>query len=205
VTPAEQTLLERAQRGDRAAFGQLVRPHLSTVRRFAEVFARRGLDADDLAQEALLKAYRSLGGFRGDAKLTTWLYAVTRSVGLDSLRSRPERERRLEAPLEPSLPAEEDDQEALLAGKDEAERLWAALRRLDPEFRVALVLSDVEGLTYEEIAEVEGIPVGTVRSRISRGRAHLLDLLNGKHRRPSNNPGTVVAVLPSKPERKAAP
>jgi hypothetical protein len=81
-------LLERARAGDRAAFGELIRPHVASVRRFAYAFARHWSDADDLAQDALLKAFRAIGGFEGRSSLSTWLYSVTRSVCHDHYRGK---------------------------------------------------------------------------------------------------------------------
>jgi RNA polymerase sigma-70 factor (ECF subfamily) len=177
VPDPDLKLLERARRGDSAAFGAMVRPLIPRVRRFAQSFAHQGVDADDLAQEALLKAYRSIGSFEGRSKLSTWLYSITRTVGLDLIRSRQHRDRQADRPLPDELPDESESQEALLQGKNEADLLWAALRRLDPEYRVAIVLADVEGLSFDEIAEIEGIPVGTAKSRASRGRDRLASLL----------------------------
>lgn len=196
-------LLERASAGDPDAFSELVRPLLPALRRYAGAFVGAGLDGDDLAQEALIKAYRLLGSYRGEAKLSTWLYAVTRSVGLEALRGAEQQRRRRAAPLGPELPDERDGQEALLNGKGEAERLWSALRSLEPEYRAAIVLADIEGLSYEEIAAVEGVPVGTVRSRLSRGRDRLASQLRRQEARRASIPGILSPEIPSETGRRA--
>lgn len=175
----EQELLGLAIAGDVRAFERLIEPHVATLRRFARAFCHNPSDADDLAQEALLRAFRALPKFRGDAALSTWLYTVARSTFLDWRRSRAAHAAALEDPLVDERPADEPRQDELLQGRLEAERLWAALRRLDPRFRTVVVLFDIEGLSYEEIAAVEDVPVGTVRSRLSRARRHLLELLEG--------------------------
>ncbi len=195
-------LVTRAQDGDVRAFEELIASHLDQVRRFARAFARCESDADDLAQEALIKTYKSIRTFRYQSAFSTWLYAVVRSVFLDFVKSRAGRERLRAVSLVPEhtrdlvggVVADE-----ALAHEEERERVWRALRQVPVEFRTALVLFDIEGRTYDEIAAIEWIPVGTVRSRLSRGRAHLKRLL-GEGPAPSletddgevaiTNPGT---------------
>jgi RNA polymerase sigma-70 factor, ECF subfamily len=167
---------------------------MASVRRFAYAFARRWSDADDLAQEALLKAFRSFAGFEGRASLATWLYSVTRSVCYDHYRGKLAHARDVEDPLEehadnaPLSPQAGPDR--LLERKDDAELLWRALKALPAEFRVPLVLFEIEGLGYEEIAHVEGVPVGTIRSRLSRGRQQLKALVTGFEHPPPAQVGT---------------
>ena len=169
--------MQRARQGEVAAFEALIEPHVPSVRRFAYSFCGNWADADDLAQEALIKAFRSVASFRGEASVATWLYTVVRSACLDWRRGRQAKNRATEETLDDEHQDPHDAQDALLAGKDEAEQLWTALRSLDPRFRVPVVLCDIEGLEYEQIAAIEHVPVGTVRSRISRGRRQLRDLL----------------------------
>ena len=173
-------LIARAQDGDVRAFEELLAGHLSQVRRFARAFATSESDADDLAQEALIKVYKRLRLFRYQSAFSSWLYAVVRNVFLDTAKSRRGRESTLEEALQPehtrqlaggTPPDEGLDREA------DRRRLWAALRQVPIEFRSALVLFDLEGSTYDEVAAIEGVPVGTVKSRLSRGRAALRRLL----------------------------
>ncbi|MFO0687057.1 MAG: sigma-70 family RNA polymerase sigma factor [Sandaracinus sp.] len=173
----EERLLERARKGDVGAFEALVAPHVPTVRRLAYSFTRNWSDADDLAQDALLRAYRSIASFEGRSAFSTWLYVVVRSAFLDAKRGRRRPEREADGELEQVVDTASEAQDALVERKDETERLWAALERLDPIFRIPLVFFAVEGMSYEEIAAIEDVPIGTVRSRIARARAQLGELL----------------------------
>lgn len=174
-----EELVARAQAGDVRAFEQLVTGLLPRVRRFARAFAASEADADDLAQDALLRVHRNLGLYRYQSAFSTWVFAVVRNVFLDAAKGRAGRTRALEDPLRPEHAevgggTRPDD---ALASAEDRRRVWAALRLVPPEFRTALVLFDVEGSTYDEVAAVEGIAVGTVKSRLHRGRAHLRRIL----------------------------
>jgi RNA polymerase sigma-70 factor (ECF subfamily) len=172
--------IARAQDGDVRAFEALVSDQLPVVRRFARAFARSDSDADDLAQDALLRVYRNLKSFRYQSAFSTWLYSVVRSAFLDAAKASGARTRSLEEPLgrdhlqvtggtRPDVTAE---------GEDERRRLWRAIREVPAEFRTALVLFDIEGCTYDEVAAIEGIAVGTVKSRLHRARGQLRALLD---------------------------
>ncbi|WP_248359766.1 RNA polymerase sigma factor [Anaeromyxobacter oryzae] len=175
-------LIARAQDGDLRAFEALLAQHLPKVRRFARAFAASEPDADDLAQEALLRVYRNLRLYRYQSAFSTWLYALVRNVFLDSAKGRAGRMRRLEEPLR----ADDLDRDGgarpdeAVEGEQERRRLWAALRQVPAEFRTALVLFDIEGNTYDEVAVIEGVAVGTVKSRLHRGRTHLRRLLDAQ-------------------------
>jgi RNA polymerase sigma-70 factor, ECF subfamily len=175
-----RALISEAQDGHVRAFELLVSSHLPQVRRFARAFARSDADADDLAQEALVKVYKSLRSFRFQSSFKTWLYSVVRHVFLDAVRSREGRTRSLEEALpkdHTQVASQSESADEGLARSEERQRLWRALRELPSEFRPAVVLFDVEGHSYEEVAAVEGVPIGTVKSRLSRGRALLRTLL----------------------------
>jgi RNA polymerase sigma-70 factor (ECF subfamily) len=177
-----RALIAEAQDGNVRAFELLVSSHLPQVRRFARAFAASDADVDDLAQEALVKVYRSLRSYRFQSAFKTWLYSVVRNAFFDSTRSRAGRERAREEPLEHEharAPSGAEAADEGIARAQERERLWRALRALPAEFRTAVVLFDVEGHTYEEVAAIEDVPVGTVKSRLSRGRAQLRALLAG--------------------------
>ncbi|MCY1043667.1 sigma-70 family RNA polymerase sigma factor [Corallococcus sp. bb12-1] len=182
VTDALRALILEAQDGSVRAFELLIASHLPRVRRFARAFAASDADVDDLAQEALVKVYRSLRSFRFQSAFETWLYTVVRNAFYDATRSRAGRERSREEPLEQDhirAPSNAESADEGLMRAQERDRLWRALRALPEEFRTAVVLFDVEGHTYEEVAAIEGVPVGTVKSRLSRGRAQLKVLLAG--------------------------
>ena len=189
-------LLEMAQAGDNRAFEQLIRPHVASVRRFAFAFTRNWDDADDLAQDALIKAFRALPSFESKSSLSTWLYTVTRNTCHDYYRGRLAKTRELEDAFDEAAARDETDrdQEELLLEKATAEQLWTAIRQLPPEFKVVVVLCDVEGLSYAEVAEVEQVPIGTVRSRLSRARSKLKQLLGDVAGARSRGPAHLVVV-----------
>jgi RNA polymerase sigma-70 factor (ECF subfamily) len=197
-------LVRRAQEGDVAAFERLIAAHVALVRRFARAFAHTPELAADLAQDALVKVYRSIGGYRFQSSFSTWLYAIVRNVYLDDARSRAGKERAAERPLGPNgVDADPTvDPDALRADhrleREETRRLvWAAIGEVPPEFRTTLVLYDIEGLTYEEIAAIEGAPLGTVKSRLSRGREHLRRVLSGED--PRARTGNTASADPGNP------
>lgn len=190
-----RALISEAQDGSVRAFELLMSSYLPQVRRFARAFAQSEADADDLAQEALVKVYKSLRSFRFQSAFKTWLYALVRNVFLDATRSRAGRERSQEAPLPENhaeLPSAAPSADEGIAQAQQRQRLWRALRELPAEFRTAVVLFDVEGHTYDEVAAIEGVPIGTVKSRLSRGRTLLRGLLVGEQApEPSFREGAV--------------
>jgi len=174
-----------AQRGDRAALETLLRRHHDRVAALCRRLCGEA-DGPDAAQEALLAVVRGLGRFDGRAAFSTWIYRVTTNACLDELRRR--RRRPLPA-LDEERPADgrsgpPDHATAVAARLD----LDAALVQLPPDFRAAVVLRDLCGLDYAQIADVLGIPPGTVRSRIARGRGQLADLLVGNPERSAGRP-----------------
>lgn len=201
---ALRALITEAQDGNVRAFELLMASHLPQVRRFARAFARTEADADDLAQEALVKVYKSLRSFRFQSAFKTWLYALVRNVFLDATRSRAGRERSMEDPLlgdHALAPSSAEAADEGLVRAEERQRMWYALRALPVEYRTAVVLFDIEGHTYDEVAAIEGVPIGTVKSRLSRGRALLKNLLAGE-RAPGDlldeaAPGTSTPQLSS--------
>jgi len=194
--------VRRAQAGDVRAFERLVGAHIGQVRRFARAFTHNDADADDLAQEALVKVYRAIGGYRLEASFSTWLYMVVRNAFLDHQKSRGGRERAAEAPLTAgAAEAGAGDEpprlaDAQLQAAEERARLWASLARVPEDFRTAVVLFDIEGLSYEEIAAILRVPLGTVKSRLKRGRDHLRAVLTA--RRSSGNLPVMDLVTPGR-------
>jgi RNA polymerase sigma-70 factor (ECF subfamily) len=181
--------VRRAQQGDVRAFERLIAAHVAKVRRYARAFAANEADADDLAQEALIKVYRSIGSYRLEAAFSTWLYAVVRNAFLDVRKSRAGRDRAREESLEPGAAVEQAEAPApdeLMARAQERQRLWSAIGGISAEFRTAVVLFDVEGLSYEEIAAIEKVPLGTVKSRLKRGRDQLRRALGVLEPQPGN-------------------
>jgi RNA polymerase sigma-70 factor, ECF subfamily len=189
-SPAETARLVRAaQGGDVRAFEALVERHIPQIRRFARAFVHSDEDADDLAQEALIKVYKAIGNYRQQSELSTWIFAITRNCFLDSLKSRKEA-------THERAPEWSDDASAdeLLSREQERRRLWTAIARLPAEFRATLVLLDIEGLSHSEVAAIERVPVGTVKSRQSRGRAHLRRLLARDGPASERSEGNVVVL-----------
>lgn len=173
-------LIERALQGDVSAFERLIAEHQAKVFTFAMAFSGDRERAKDLAQEALVKVYRSLGSFRFQSSFTTWLYSIVKNTYLDAIKSRAGRELELEAPLDSidreRLVEEESAEDRLLA-KESRHALLAAIRQVPVPFRAVLMLADVHGFGYGEVARALGLPLGTVKSRLKRGRDALREVL----------------------------
>lgn len=166
-------LLTRLRAGDARAFEELVVHHQHRVFGTALRMLNNAAEAEEVAQEAFLRAHRSLGEFRGDAKLSTWLYAIVSRLCLSRLASA---DRRMARAGEDALLSLADREGGPQASAERGE-LEAALHRaiadLPEERRVVVILRDVEGLAYEEIARALGLELGTVRSRLHRARMDL--------------------------------
>ena len=169
-------LLEAAQHGDREAISSLLARHQAQIYRFGLKLCRHPDDAKDVLQETMLSAARNLPGFRGQASLSTWLYTIARSFCAKRRRRSkfaPEAELSLE---HPALAAEQLpdhvtlEPEAALAAKQRARALRDAVDTLSPAYKDVLVLRDMEGLTANEVAEVLGVRVEAVKSRLHRAR-----------------------------------
>jgi RNA polymerase sigma-70 factor, ECF subfamily len=173
----DAALLERARTGDREALDVLLDRHQRRVYRFGLKMCRDPEDAKDVLQDTLIAAFRTMKDFRGAASVSTWLYTIARSFCLKKRRRSkfaPEQEESLEArsPGEEARqiadPARRPDDE--LAGRQIEAALEEAIGGLDPMYREVLVLRDVEGLTAPEVAEVMGLSVEAVKSRLHRAR-----------------------------------
>ena len=157
--------------GDAEAGEQLVRESYPDVWRLCATLVDRR-SADDLAQETFSRAFRGLAGYRGDSSVRTWLLSVTRHTCIDELRSR-RRRRRHQAPWS----AVDPDHQLLSPDASHKSTVGDLLARLDPDRRAAFVLTQHLGLTYAEAGVVCDCPAGTIRSRVARARAELVDLL----------------------------
>ncbi len=180
ATDSDALLVERTVAGDQKAFELLV---IKYQRRIQRLIGRMVRDVDlveDIAQETFIRAYRALAQFRGEAQFYTWLYRIavnTAKKALMDLKRNPtisENSFKSEdddetSPLENELTSTETP-EAVLAGKEIAEMVNAAMEALPEELRQAITLREIEGLSYEEISEAMSCPIGTVRSRIFRAR-----------------------------------
>ena len=176
LEPADEAgLVRAAQAGDAAAFGEIVRRYQRPVYRVAYGLTRNAGDADDLAQETFVRAWQAIGRFRAGEPLYPWLARIAMNQAMSLFRRR---KRRPETALEPLLESGRqwgggDDPAQDAERSEHAEHLEAAFAGLTHEHQVVLVLRAVEGLSYEEIAGVLGVPPGTVMSRLSRARAEL--------------------------------
>ena len=169
-------LVEQAKEGDRRAFSELVRRHRAVVYRTCYRVLGNREDAKDASQEAFLRAYRKLDTFRGDSAFKTWMLRLAMNVSLNE-RSRREPPRAdaasAEAIASPEVP------EAELMKSEVVVQIHKALQLVQPNHRAAVVLRDLEGLTYQETAETLEIAEGTVKSWVHRGRKQLKELLVG--------------------------
>lgn len=174
--------LERARAGDNGAFEALVLRYQARIVNYASAMVHDAGAAEDVAQETFVRAWRGLGRFRGESTFKTWLYRIATNVARTHLDRRGRRariaDRSLDDEAEPlqagDVPSPAPDAETALVRREAIDR---ALSELPDELRQALVLRDVEGLDYKEIAGVTGAPIGTVESRIFRARRRLRTLL----------------------------
>jgi RNA polymerase sigma-70 factor (ECF subfamily) len=200
---ADDKILDAARRGDPDALDALLRRHQPQIYRFGMRMCRNEEDAKDVLQETLLAAARSLRGFRGSASLSTWLYSIARSFCIKK-RRRSKLAPREEVSLDPKSPAltvpdPSPPLDETLAHREIERAVEAAIRALRPAYREVLLLRDVEGLTAPEVAEVLGIRIEAVKSRLHRARAavreQLQPLLEGGAAAPAPGCPDVIARL----------
>jgi RNA polymerase sigma-70 factor (ECF subfamily) len=180
----DDALARRAADGDTSALDALLRNHSALVHGVCRRILANPDDALDATQEALLAIARKIGSFDGRSKFSTWAYRVATNAALDEARRRSRRPTPMENLPETGRNLRSASTEAGIADRLDVD---AALAELTPEYRAAVALRDLVGMDYAEISVILGIPPGTVRSRISRGRAALADLL-GNRETPSEHP-----------------
>jgi RNA polymerase sigma-70 factor (ECF subfamily) len=180
----ELAVIRRVQRGDTDAFEALVAAYEKNVFNVALQMTGNREDAQDMTQEAFLKAYSSLSSFRGDSKFSSWLYRIVSNVCLDFKRRqgrRPSSSLTVEDDegenIQLDIADESQSPEALLERKMTREAVRAGLQQLPDEQRQILLLREIQGLSYEEIGEAMGLEAGTVKSRIFRARKKLCAFL----------------------------
>lgn len=179
----DQALVERVQRGDKAAFDVLVLKYQSKIMQLAYRYVHDQDEAMDVAQEAFIKAYKALGRFRGDSAFYTWIYRIAINTAKNHLVASGRR------PPRSDIDAQDAEQydgatglkeyatpERLLLKDEIKETIAGAIENLPDDLRTAITLRELEGLSYEEIAQAMDCPIGTVRSRIFRAR----DAIDGK-------------------------
>ena len=168
----DELLVRRAQRGDQKAVDSLLREHYDSVRAVCHRIVINSDDADDATQMALIAIVRALPSFDGRSKFSTWVYRIATNAALDEVRRIRRRAIPHDDQIFQSVPVADGS-----AAVDAQLDVSAALGQIPEEFRVALVLRHIADLDYEEIAVILDVPVGTVRSRLSRGRTQLTQLL----------------------------
>lgn len=181
----EEGLINKASKGDAAAFEALVTKYEKGVYNLAFRLVSDRDDAMDIAQEVFLKAYQALPRFRGDSRFSTWIYRVCVNASLDHLR----RKQKMasysldeplsfkESPVTREIEDESGSVEDSVETKSLGQAVLAVLRDLEPQHRVIILLSDVKGYSYQEIADILGLCMGTVKSRLHRSRNMVRKLL----------------------------
>jgi RNA polymerase sigma-70 factor (ECF subfamily) len=172
----DRDLIKRFINGDLSGFEALVRKYQDRVYNLCRYMIRDPQDAQDAAQDVFLKAYKGMKGFKPDASLYTWLYRIAVNTCLDYKR-KSRRDTLKKQPLTEDLPSNEPLPAELYESREIGESIQLALQKLPEKLRAAIVLREIEGLSYEEIAEVLHTSAGTVKSRISRAREQLRHLL----------------------------
>lgn len=176
----EQKWIAAAREGDQGAFEELVRLYEKRVLALTQRMCKNPEDAAEAAQEAFFAAWRGLKNFRGDSSFSTWIYRLASNACVDLLRREGKRqaavsldneELNLDLPSPLPSPQEEAERQEL------RERIEAGLQALPPEYRAALVLREIQQLRYDEIGQVLNVDIGTVKSRINRGRKKLRSFL----------------------------
>lgn len=190
----DEFTLRRAQKGDSSAFEMLVTPHEQMLWRVCWHYTRHQEDAADCLQETMLKAWRAIKSYRGECSLSTWLYRIASTVCLDFLRKQkrlPETESADELAEDEGFTPVDDSptpDEAVIR-QESADHIRAAIDALPGDMRTAIILFALQGMQYEEIAEVTRTSVGTVKSRISRARQKI-----AKYLADGNNPPSPTSI-----------
>lgn len=194
-----EELVERSKQGHTLAFDQLVNLYKDRIYNYVARMVHDPIEAEDIAQEAFVKAYRNLPSFRGASTFQTWLYRIASNLTIDSVRRRRRRENTcsLDAPLdtdEGQMAREQEDASTPGPVRDletaELQRqVHRAITQLSPKLRSVVVLYELQGLSYEEIADILGCPLGTVKSRLFNARMELRQRLQDIL--PEFNGGTI--------------
>jgi RNA polymerase sigma-70 factor (ECF subfamily) len=174
-----------AEREDRRVFDELVQRHHKQAYNIAYRMTGNPADAEDLTQEAFIRAFRFFGQYKRELPFDSWLYKIMSNVFVDTLRRRPKAQIRSldqpintedgEATMEIADPS--DGPEETVVSREMDHRIQKALDSIPPDFRLAVIYADIEGLSYEEVADAMGCSIGTVRSRLHRGRKLLRERL----------------------------
>lgn len=186
LNDADAALIARCKGNDLTAFDEIVERYQHKIYRYVKRLVNNETDAEDITQEVFLKVLNSLHGFREESSLQTWLFRIATNLCRDTLRRR-QRERGWlplwrnadedETEIEVDLPDTREDPERLLLQQELSKVLHSAIERLPVAMRQVVILHDIESLSYEEIAQSLGVPVGTVKSRLFHARTRLRNAL----------------------------
>ncbi|MBY0248682.1 MAG: sigma-70 family RNA polymerase sigma factor [Nitrospiraceae bacterium] len=174
--PSDAQLVARSLAQDQAAFGQLIDRHASAIVNLSYRMVGNRAEAEDLAQETFLAAYKALSTFRADSKFSTWLYRIATNKCKDWLRVKRPGQGQYDLDADESLDLyvrEDRTPEVLLSRQQVAQELEQAIQRLPPLYREAFVLKHVEGLSYEEMEDILGVSGDTLKMRVYKGRVQL--------------------------------
>jgi RNA polymerase sigma-70 factor (ECF subfamily) len=170
-------LIQRIQNGEQQAFSLLVRKYQTRVANILTRYVRSSGDIPDVSQEVFIKVYRSLPNFRGDSAFYTWLFRITVNTAKNYLTSQSRRPPASDIDAEEAdsydgsgALKDEDNPEAILHSQEVKRVILDTINNLPDELKSAITLREIEGMSYDEIAQIEGCPIGTVRSRIFRAR-----------------------------------
>jgi RNA polymerase sigma-70 factor (ECF subfamily) len=180
VSRTDQELIQQTLNGQTDAYGELVLRYQDRLFNSLLRVVKTREDASDAAQDAFLQAYQKLDSFRGDSQFFSWLFRIAMNAGLSKLRRKSSKDISLTAKQEQGHDVTDNaapDPSHRMDQTEQQNKVLAALNSLGDEYRVVLTLKEMEGLKYDEIAEIVGCPIGTVRSRIHRARAELKEKL----------------------------
>jgi RNA polymerase sigma-70 factor (ECF subfamily) len=199
VSAEERQLIAECLQGRTEAFGDLVRMYQDRLYNAVFRYLDNAEDARDVVQEAFLSAYQALQNFKGDSRFFTWLYRIAMNHAID-LKRKHKVVLRLEVGQdEESQPHDKSElsrPEEIAERSEDVARLQQALTLVSGEHRNVLVLKDIEGMKYEEMAEALGVPIGTIRSRLHRARLELRDVLERMEGTPTEKKGEPGGVSP---------
>lgn len=179
----EKLLIKRIKDGDVDAFEDIIALYEKKVFGIIYQITKNQNEIEDLAQEVFIKIYRNIDKFQGNSSLYTWIYKITVNLCLDELRKKKEviyLDEKInvnDGEIELQLPSKEKNQEQQYEEKELKEKMQIAIDRLPDKQKMMIVLRDIKGFTYEEISEITGIKLGTVKSQINRARLKLKELL----------------------------
>lgn len=180
MSVVDEILVQRCREGDLDAFDQIVEAYDQKVFNLTYRMTGDYADASDLSQEVFIRVYRSLHNFRGESSFSTWLYRIATNVCLDEIRRR---NRKTVVPLNQRIYLDDEQfrdipdwsnlPEAVVQSKEIQEEIQRMINSLRPEYRLVIILRDIQGYSYEEIGKIIGCSLGTVKSRINRARKSL--------------------------------